>query len=223
MVKALDPQTGMVVWREEAAWRFRENVVPLKIGGTPHYLVFEDPIIAKALMRTSADKLHWLVGWMGRIINTAKGMWTHWNPDFVARHFFLRYPIEGASNAGENGIGAVVRSFKGYPGGPAYIAIRRHAKLDEAGRTAAIARLSDPKATTEEKWLGYYEEMRRAGGLMNWADFGGVDRVRAKLDKALLTLDKNPVKASAAYARGVTGAPERATSFVRAGLRAPSG
>ncbi len=31
------------------------------------------------------------------------------------------------------------------------------------------------------------------------------------------------VAGSAAYARGVTGAPERATSFVRAGLRAPSG
>ena len=203
MVKTLDPQTGMMVWREEAAWRFRENVVPLKIGGKPHYLVFEDPEIAKAFMRTSAYQLPFILKQMGQIINTAKSMWTHWNPDFMIRHFFLRYPIEGASNAGENGIGAVVRSFKGYPGGPAYRAIRRHAELDEAGRNAAIARLSDPNVTEADKWLGYYEELRRSGGLMNWADFGGVDRVRTKLDRALATMDRNPARAALAYGRGV--------------------
>jgi len=203
MVKALDPQTGMMVWREEAAWRFRENVVPLKIGGKPHYLVFEDPELAKAFMRTSAYQLPFILKQMGQIVNTAKSMWTHWNPDFVVRHFFVRYPIEGASNAGEHGFMAALRSFKGYPGGPAYRAIRRHQKLDEAGRAAAIARLSDPNATMDEKWLGYYEELRRNGGLMNWADFGGVDRVRKRLDSSLATLSSNPARAALAYGRAV--------------------
>lgn len=210
--KAINPETGLVYYKEEAAWRHRDNVVPLKIGGVPHYIVFDDPVIAKAWMRMSAEQLHWTLAWAGRVVNVAKSAWTHWNPEFVARHFGMRYPIEGALNAAEHGGKAALGSFKSYPMGPAYRAIRAYHGLDAAARADLARRAQDPNATQHDKYLAAFHEMREQGGLMSWADFGGVDRIRAKIDRALLTLDKNPVKASIGYMRAAHEAIDLVTS-----------
>ena len=212
MVKTIDPETGMVAYREEAAWQHRDNVVPLKIGGVPHYIVFDDPVIAKAWMRMSAEQLHWTLAWAGRVVNVAKSAWTHWNPEFVVRHFGLRYPIEGALNAAEHGGKAALGSFKSYPMGPAFRAIRAYHQLDAAARADLVRKASEPGASAHDRYLAAYDEMRQNGGLMAWSDFGGVDRIKKRIDHALLTMDRNPVRASIGYLRGVHEAIDHVTS-----------
>jgi len=203
MIKAVDPTTGMMRWQEEPGWRFRENVVPLKIGGKPHYIVFDDPVIAQAWMRLTPEQLHWTLSWMGPIINTAKNFWTHYRPDFIFRHFFMRYPIEGALNAGEGGARAMVKSFRSYPVGPAFRAIRAHALLDAGEREALMAKVSRGDATPQERQMAYYEEMRQMGGLMRWSDFGGVERIKRQIDRATADLEKRPDRALLAHMRAL--------------------
>jgi predicted RNA methylase len=213
--RGIDPKTGMVRFEPEPMWHMRDDAVPLKIGGVPHYMVFNDPHLAQAMKRIRADQLPPVLHQLGQMVNVAKSLWTHYNPEFVVRHFFMRYPVEAFANSGEDGVGAMFRMLKkGYPFGEATRAIMAHGALDEAGRSALAAKVASGRATPKEKLIHYYQEMRDAGGLMNFADFGGVEDVKKKLDTALATLTKNPGRATWAQVKVFHEAVNHFTSML---------
>jgi hypothetical protein len=78
--KVLDETTGQVRYVEEPGWRHREDAVAFKIGGKPHYIVFNDVTWRRPSSASTRISSSTLLRPMAALINFAKSMWTHYQP-----------------------------------------------------------------------------------------------------------------------------------------------
>jgi hypothetical protein len=218
-MKMLDTNTGQMFWIPEPSWRNRKDVVTFKIGGRPHYMVFHDEHLAEAINRLHPDQLATGLKTIGKLVNLEKSFFTHYSPTFLFRHFFMRYPLEAAVNAYEDGLGAMFRTFKGYPGGSMFRALIAADKMSTPDRAALAQKVSVGTATQAEILQHRYHELRNAGGLMRFSDFAGVENTKKKLDKMLARTDANPLRRAVAVARAAHEFIEHMTSAMDAAQR----
>ena len=74
------------------------RIVGYKRDGKQRFLVFKDGETAKAIMALRQLDMIAPLRAVLRFENRLKTLWTHLSPDFLARHFLVRYPWEGAVN-----------------------------------------------------------------------------------------------------------------------------
>jgi predicted RNA methylase len=194
--REIDPRTGLVRSVETSTSIGNPNAVDLKIAGEPHFIVFRDQQLADAVTRLSPDGSAALQ-FVLRLQNKLKAIWTHYSPDFLARHFLFRYPIEGTLNSfeqKEGGNHSITRYVK--EGAPfigtatrAIFASNKGARMDSAeGRE-----LQD-----------YWNEMRKAGGAMMFRNMRDIDMMRDHLKMQLMALSGRPVaKIREKWRRGI--------------------
>jgi hypothetical protein len=211
-MKVLDSTTGQMFWIPEPGWRNRKDVVTFKIGGRPHYMVFHDEHLAEAINRIHADQLVTGLKTVGSFVNLAKNFFTHYSPTFIFRHFFMRYPVEAALNAAEDGFGAMFRTFKGYPGGSMFRALVAADKMSTPDRAALAQKVSAGTATKAEVLQHRYHQLRAAGGLSNFSDFAGVEATKKRLDVELARTDSSPMRRAVATIRAAHKFIEHMTS-----------
>ncbi len=211
-VRALDEKTGLMVLKEKRPEASPENLLSIKIGGKSHHMNFADKKLAEAFNRLDGDQLVAALRPIGALINLYKSAWTHNNPEFMLRHFGIRYPMEGFFNAGEYGAGAMKRSFKSYPGGKMMRAVLEAKDFTTAQRRAIDAKVAAGTANETEKLQNYYHRARAVGMLMDFHAWSDMEGTKQTIDRALARFQGNPLKTALALARGAHQATDRFTS-----------
>jgi hypothetical protein len=74
------------------------RVVEFYEDGKRRYLEFSDEKMADAWRRISPESKNALLSNANKVVNSIKRLWTHYSPEFLARHFLFRYPIEALVN-----------------------------------------------------------------------------------------------------------------------------
>jgi predicted RNA methylase len=96
--KTIDPKTGLARWVDTSPSAMAKGAVNFKRNGAPRTMLFKSEKLAQSINRNSP----WSFPGLNKVllgVNKLKSMWTHYSPDFAARHFFGRYMVEGALNA----------------------------------------------------------------------------------------------------------------------------
>jgi hypothetical protein len=96
--KTIDPKTGLARWVDTSPSAMAKGAVNFKRNGVPRTMLFKSEKLATSINRNSP----WSFPGLNKVllgVNKLKSMWTHYSPDFAARHFFGRYMVEGALNA----------------------------------------------------------------------------------------------------------------------------
>jgi hypothetical protein len=181
--RALDRTTGLVKEVPDRSHINDPKGVAYKTGGATRYLVFKDRGLAEAVKRMHPDELTSFLGSVLKVENKIKSLWTHYSPEFLARHFLFRYPIEGALNSFEQKDIARTRFGGNLPPGATRHSVARYVadSIPFMGAAYRAIRAVRNDATAPDTHVGQlmrdYEEMRREGGAMAF---------RARRDIALL-------------------------------------
>ncbi len=183
MVKAIDEATGMMVWKPDPGWRFDENTVALKIGGIPHAIYFHDLGLAQAIKRTASEPLQDILKPIATYRQLWRSMIIKYNPAFVFRHFFVRNQFEGSMNVyKDRGIGPALKLFKSYPFGTVSRAVIAAEKMNDSQRLAVLRKVGDGKGSKRERYQAYYFEMRAAGGVVDFSQYGKIEDIKRRID-----------------------------------------
>lgn len=178
--REIDPATGLVRTVDRAPDVRAPNTVSLKIGGNPVHWVFKDAELAEGIKRMSPDSLG-MFQFLQTLQNKLKAIWTHYSPDFLARHFLARYPIEAALNAFEQGPKAAATMLRDSP-----------PMLPFLGR-AARAIFARNKGKDAGEYGRYWDEMREHGGAMTFRSMRDMDLLREHLQTQLMSLKGRPI------------------------------
>ena len=183
--REIDPETGLVRYVETSNQYANPNAVYLKFGGNPHFIVFKNRKLGEAVKRLSPDDLG-PAQFLLTLQNKLKAIWTHYSPDFLARHFLARYPIEGTLNSfelkesGEHKVRQYVKDAVPFLGN----ASRAIFASNKAKR------LADPEL---KQMQDYWDEMRKAGGAMMFRNRRDMDLLREHLETQLMALKGRPI------------------------------
>ncbi len=200
MVRVFDAKAGVVQWKEKSPTANMARVVSGKIGGQPHHIVFDDERRADAINRMSPTEVNRFFAHINSVINTMKGLWTYYNPEFLVRHFVFRNPLESMVNSSEFGLGAMKRINRGLPFGPAMRAIRATHGMKEAERNAVRAAFLSGTATEQQKWQHYYLEARAAGAIVDFNSMSDLASIKRDMDSAVEQFSANPLKMARRFA-----------------------
>jgi hypothetical protein len=187
LTRHISARTGLVEYRDTGQWRNDPRAFGVKFGGKQRYIIFADEKLAEAAKRMSADQLGFFLGMIRPVTNFVKTTWTHYNPDFLIRHFFFRYPIEAAANSQE--LKELVKAGGKDPS--TFQALRQgYPIMGEAFR--AIYRTERGKAKGGV-WEDAYRQMQREGGAMKFRGFTHMETTADELKRALGEFSKGPV------------------------------
>jgi hypothetical protein len=179
--REIDPNTGLVRTVDTLPNVLAPNVVSLKIGGNPVHWVFKNPDTAQAIRRMSPDALSGIAQSLLTVQNKLKAIWTHYSPDFLARHFLARYPIEGTLNSfeqkegGKHSVGRYIADAVPFLGHASRAIFARN-KGQDAG-----------------EYGRYWDEMRAHGGAMTFRSMRDMDLLREHLNTQLMSLKGRPI------------------------------
>jgi len=177
--KIIDPMTGLVRTIDDPLYRNEPGAVGYKIGGNQRYMIFESRELGEAIKRMHPDGLGMFQPLLD-IQNKLKALWTHYSPDFLARHFLFRYPIEGALNSFEQGAEHVPQYVK-----DAVPFLGQSSKAIFMTNKGQIA--NDPEMAEMQR---FWKEMRKAGGSMTFRSMRDTDLLREHLEAKLNSLNR---------------------------------
>jgi predicted RNA methylase len=209
--RVIDSRTGLVKTVESSNQYMNPKAVYLKFDGNPHFIVFKDQNLAKAVKRMSPASLGILQPVLN-LQNKMKALWTHYSPDFLFRHFMFRYPIEGALN-----------SFEQKEGGPHSVSqyVRESFPLMGTASKAIFASNKGDRPDSPEirQMQVYWNEMRRAGGAMMFRNMRDIDLTREHLQTALKDLSDSKWQTARAKWRHAIEAMDTVTNALDNSLR----
>lgn len=193
-VKKIDPRTGLAVTVANNWDQFGDNAVKYKFKGAPRYLIFDNQDLARAVKTWSPTQLGGFLYGFQWITNKMKSLWTHYSPDFMARHT-ARYYVESVANAmelketGQHAVGQHARLALPIVGK----ATRAIFKV-EAGETPAQHANSDPEMADV---MRSYQLMKAHGGMMALRTMRDIDQIKEDLRVRLNDMGRattNPIK-----------------------------
>lgn len=176
--RVVSPLTGMVVEMVDPAWKTKDNVFAVKVGGRQHFITFhgkDGKDIARALKNIGAATLHPIISFMSSLTRLFARMQTAWNPEFWVSNFprdigeaFVNLQAQDQKRFGrlflKYLIPAMGGAFKGQQGKFDGRFSQAFQEFDRAGGRIRFFGLEDPddiKANVESK-------MRRlSGGAVN--------------------------------------------------------
>lgn len=176
--RVVSPLTGMVVEMVDPAWKTKDNVFAVKVGGRQHFITFhgkDGKEIAHALKNIGAATLHPIISFMSSLTRLFARMQTAWNPEFWVSNFprdigeaFVNLQAQDQKRFGrlflKYLIPAMGGAFKGQQGKFDGRFSQAFQEFDRAGGRIRFFGLEDPddiKANVESK-------MRRlSGGAVN--------------------------------------------------------
>jgi hypothetical protein len=173
--KTIDAKTGLVKMTDGGRGAQEKGAVNFKRNGIPRTMVFKSEKLAQSILRNSPWTFwglrHMLLG-----INKLKSLWTHYSPDFAARHFLGRYMIEGVLNAQQLKDTGKFSSAKWIADaipqiGRASRAIAKRNKGDDAGQLGK-----------------YWDEMQSHGGQMAFRQMRDINNIKNELTRDLRDL-----------------------------------
>jgi hypothetical protein len=188
------------------------KAVYLKFDGNPHFMVFRDQQLAEAVKRMGPESMGDTLGYLLRLQNKMKALWTHYSPDFLFRHFMFRYPIEGALNSFEQKEGGEHRVSKYVQ--DSFPFMGKASKAIFASNKGLLH--DDPEIRQMQK---EWDLMRRAGGAMMFRNMRDIDLTREHLATALKDLSDKPLQNAKAKARRAVEAMDTVTNALDNSLR----
>jgi hypothetical protein len=133
--------------------RYDDRIVGFREDGKQKFLVFHDSQLAKSVMQMSPKQANEFISMASKVTNGMKTAWTHLSPEFLARHFLFRYPIEGAlalKSLKKLGVDTSAMSFT----------------KDSFAYVPDMYRYLQGKEVKDPKLAKYFKEMEDAGGFI---------------------------------------------------------
>lgn len=173
--KTVDARTGLVKMTDGGRGAQEKGAVNFKRNGIPRTMLFKSEKLAQSILRSSPWTFwglrHMLLG-----VNKLKSMWTHYSPDFAARHFLGRYMMEGVLNAQQLKDTGKFSSAK-------WIADA----MPQIGRASrAIAKRN--KGIDAGQLGKYWDEMKSQGGQMAFRQMRDINNIKNELTRDLRDL-----------------------------------
>jgi hypothetical protein len=192
--KVYDENTGLVRTVDQVMDRFGNNAVNFKRKGAPLYFVFDDPRLAEAARRWTAQQLRGPFQAALWLQNKMKSLWTHYSPDFLVRHN-ARYYVESVENAMElketGPHSAVTHAKQAFPligkATKAIFAVERGEKPEDHEKT-------DPELADLMRSYGL---MKKHGGAMALRTMRDIDQIKEDLRFKLNQMGRakaNPIR-----------------------------
>lgn len=123
--------------------------------GKKRALEFEDKLLAEKWKRMSPEQRNAFHRGATKLVNGVKSLWTNYSPQFLARHFLFRYPIEALVNM-------MALKEKGVQVRPASYVKEIFTSVPDVYR---FLRGNEVKDKTLQKWLN---EAADAGGIVSY-------------------------------------------------------